>query len=239
MTPGAGDSDGATEANLTPTRLCDSHHPSIVAKVAELIAGTDTEEDRAKRIFYFVRDEIPFRAGDYAIPASAVLAQGHGMCVTKTLLMSALMRAAGFPTRYRWVPLDKRGFFGFYPPWLNRINLLKSPTVWFHCHCEAHVDGQWTTADGLLDRPLYEGMLAAGHITREVAPTIEWGLEADVLQGLIDEDKGVLTDPDEMFDRAQKEDVRPRWPVIHFGFPVINRYQGRIRQSALVEAPSH
>ena len=121
--------DRVTDANLRPTRLCDSGHASIVAKAAELTAGVESENERAQRIFYFVRDQFPFRAGDYTVPASRVLVQGHGMCVTKTVLMSALMRAAGFPTRYRWVPLDKRGFFGFYPHWVNRIAIMKSPTV--------------------------------------------------------------------------------------------------------------
>lgn len=222
--------------HLEPTRLCDSDHPSIIAKARDLTSGADTDDERAQRIFYFVRDQIPFRAGEYALPASTVLDQGHGMCVTKTLLMSALMRAAGLPTRYRWVPLDKRGFFGFIPPWMNRINILKNPTVWFHCHCEVFVDGRWATADGLLDRPLYEGMLAFGHFTPDLVPTIEWGLRTDVLRGLIVEDKGVLTDPDEMFERAHHEDIMPRWPIIHIAFPMLNRYQDRFRESAM-QAP--
>ncbi len=234
-----GCADRVTDAKLEPTRLCDCGHPSIVAKARELTKGADTDDERAQRVFYFVRDEIPFRAGEYALPASQVLVRGHGMCVTKTLLMSALMRAAGLPTRYRWVPLDKRGFFGFLPRWMNRINLVKSPTVWFHCHCEVFVDGRWATADGLLDRPLYEGMLAAGHLSREVAPTIEWGLSSDVLKGLIVEDKGVLTDPDEMFTKAHHEDVTPRLPIIHIAFPMINRYQERIRKSAIKAPPRH
>jgi len=231
--------DGVTDANLEPTRLCDADHPSIVAKADELTSGADTDDERAQRIFYFVRDQFPFRAGDYTVPASRVLVQGHGMCVTKTVLMSALMRAAGFPTRYRWVPLDKRGFFGFYPHWVNRIAIMKSPTVWYHTNCEVFIDGQWVTADGLLDRPLYEGMLAAGHITCEVAPTIGWGLNADVLQGLIVEDKGVLTDPDEMFTQAHHEDIMPRWPVVHIRFPLLNRYEDRFRGSAVKVRPRH
>lgn len=231
--------DRPSTKHLAPTRLCDADHPSIVARAAELTAGATTDDERARRIFDFVRDQIPFRAGEYELSASAVLEQGHGMCVTKTLLMSALIRAAGLPTRYRWVPLDKRGFFGFIPPWMNRINILKNPTVWFHCHCEVFVDGRWATADGLLDRPLYEGMLAAGHLSREVAPTIDWGLSSDVLKGLIVEDKGVLTDPDEMFTKAHHEDIMPRWPVVHVGFPLLNRYQERIRQSAMKAPPRH
>jgi Transglutaminase-like superfamily len=231
--------DGVSDANLEPTRLCDADHPSIIAQANELTAGADTDDERAQRIFYFVRDQFPFQAGEYTVPASQVLVQGHGMCVTKTVLMAALMRAAGFPTRYRWVPLDKRGFFGFYPHWVTWIAIMKSPTVWYHTNCEAFIDEHWVTADGLLDRPLYEGMLAAGHITREVAPTIEWGLRADVLQGLIVEDKGVLTDPDEMFDKAQRDDISPRLPILYIAFPTINRYQERIRQSAIKAPPHH
>ena len=223
--------DRVSKVNLEPTRLCDADHPSIVAKARELTKGAANDDERAQRIFYFVRDQIPFRVGEYTLPASTVLAQGHGMCVTKTVLMSALMRAAGLPTRYRWVPLDKRGFNGFYPRWLNRINLLKSPTVWFHCHCEVHLDGRWATADGLLDRPLYEGALALGHLTREAVPTIEWGLTTDVLRGLIVEDKGVLTDPDGMFEKAHREDISPRLPIVHIAFPMMNRHLDRHRMA--------
>ena len=59
----------------------------------------------------------------------------------------------------------------------------------------------------LLERVLV-GLLAGGHLTKDVAPTIEWGrLDADVLQGLIAEDKGVLDNPDEMFEEAQRADT--------------------------------
>jgi hypothetical protein len=222
-----------TEANLASTRLCDADHPVIVAKANELTAGIDGDEARAERVFTYVRDTFPYRPGEYALPASKILEQAHGMCVTKTVLMSALMRAAGLPTRYRWVPLDKRGFVGFFPWWAVKVALLLSPTVWFHTHCQVFVDGRWATADGLLDRPLYEGLLAGGHLTKEVAPTIEWGrLDADVLQGLIAEDKGVLDNPDEMFEEAQRADIKSRALMLGVLFPLVARHQDRVRRLA-------
>jgi hypothetical protein len=227
------DSSLPTNENLKPTRLCDADHPEIRAKASELTEGAVSDEERAERIFNYVRDAFPYRPGEYALPASKVLEQGHGLCVTKTVLMSALMRAAGLPTRYRWVPLDKRGFVGFFPRWAVWIALKLSPTVWYHCHCEVFLGDRWATADGLLDRPFYEGLLAAGHLTRDVAPTIEWGLTADVLQGLIAEDKGVLDNPDEMFERAQREDIKSRVLMLGIFFPLVGRYQDRVRELAV------
>lgn len=230
--PRVGPTDPPTDANLASTRLCNCDHPAIVAKAHELTAGIDGDDAKAERIFTYVRDTFPFRPGEYALPASAILEQGHGMCVTKTVLMSALMRAAGMPTRYRWVPLDKRRFVGFFPWWAVKVSLLLSPTVWFHTHCEVFVDGRWATADGLLDRSFYEGLLAGGLLTREVAPTIEWGLTADVFQGLIAEDKGWLDNPDEMFEEAQRADIKSRALMNGIFFPLVGGYQDRVRRLA-------
>lgn len=230
--PRPGIDDPPTDANLASTHLCDCDHPDIVARARELTDRIAGDDARAERIFTYVRDSFPFSPGEYALPASKILEQGHGMCVTKTVLMSALMRAAGFPTRYRWVPLDKRGFVGFFPWWAVKVSLLLSPTVWFHTHCEVFVHSRWATADGLLDRPLYEGLLAGGLLSREVAPTIEWGLTADVLQGLIAEDKGWLDNPDEMFEEAQRADIKSRALMLGVFFPLIGRYQDRVRRLA-------
>lgn len=69
---------------------CDHDHP-VIRHMAEFLVGGDSWESAAN-IWEFVRP-IPYRFGFWNIKASRVLQQGFGMCVTKTNLQVALMRA--------------------------------------------------------------------------------------------------------------------------------------------------
>ena len=48
--------------HLRATKLCNHDHPAIRNKAKALVQGKDAPKDVALRIFYFVRDSIPFDA---------------------------------------------------------------------------------------------------------------------------------------------------------------------------------
>jgi transglutaminase-like putative cysteine protease len=87
---------------LAPAEYIDGHHPLVAAQADRLRTAAGTELDVARAIYYFVRD-LTYQGGDFEdleiFRASSVLAAGHGYCVGKASLCTALARAAGIPAR--------------------------------------------------------------------------------------------------------------------------------------------
>jgi transglutaminase-like putative cysteine protease len=95
----------ATDTNavfLAPGEYVDSHHPALRDKALELTAGVADPSQKARAIYYFVRD-LYYHAAPFedleSYRASSVLAAGHGYCVAKASVFVALCRAAGLPSR--------------------------------------------------------------------------------------------------------------------------------------------
>ncbi|MGB8958423.1 MAG: transglutaminase domain-containing protein [Candidatus Aminicenantales bacterium] len=83
---------------LAPAKFVDSGHPAIANKAKELTAGCVSAEEKARRLFEFVRDtyttdECP------SFVASEVLTCGGNSCRQRSILLAALCRAAGIPAR--------------------------------------------------------------------------------------------------------------------------------------------
>lgn len=95
--------DPALAAALRPTPAIDSDHLQVQAFAHAHAVGA-TDQARAVALYRAVRDG--FRYDPYQIDlsptgmrASTVLAQGHGWCVPKAVLLAAVCRAAGLPAR--------------------------------------------------------------------------------------------------------------------------------------------
>lgn len=72
------------------------------AKVKELINGVDDEEERMRRIFYYVAQEIRYvglslgeREGIQPHPAVSTFARQEGVCKDKATLLATMLRLAG------------------------------------------------------------------------------------------------------------------------------------------------
>ncbi len=70
--------------------------------IKNIVGNSSNKKEKAKKIFYFVRDEIKytmfagiFTEKDYR--SSAVLRRGKGFCVQKAILLVSLLRGAGIP----------------------------------------------------------------------------------------------------------------------------------------------
>jgi transglutaminase-like putative cysteine protease len=102
---------------LKPTFFIDSDAEPVKEKALELTEGVKGEKEKAKRIFYFVRDEIKYnalspRSCPETFRASYVLSEREGYCVQKAVLLVALSRAAGIPARLRFAEIRNH----FMPP---------------------------------------------------------------------------------------------------------------------------
>ena len=85
---------------LRSTPLLDTQHPDIERLVAERGWRVLPMRERIGAVYDFVRDEIAFGCNEADdLPASRVLADGHGQCNTKGTLLMALLRSVGVPCR--------------------------------------------------------------------------------------------------------------------------------------------
>ena len=89
---------------LKPTPIIDCDHWTIKEKAEELTKSQKEVKEKARSLFYFVRDEIKYnpyvpRYLSEHFRASNTLARKDGFCVQKAVLLVALSRATGIPAR--------------------------------------------------------------------------------------------------------------------------------------------
>lgn len=130
------------EEYLKATPIVDCDHPSIKEKAKELTAGKENIIEKAKSLFYFVRDRIKYNP--YVVRnlpehfrASNTLARGDGFCIQKAALLIALSRTVGIPSRFHFVVLRNH----LLPE--KMAELLLSNIIPDHGYVEFYLDGKW------------------------------------------------------------------------------------------------
>jgi Transglutaminase-like enzymes, putative cysteine proteases len=119
-------------------------------RAEELVRSTDHGLERAKRVFYFVRDEIRYNPYLFSFDAeefiaSKTLNRGEGYCVQKAVLLSTLARAVGIPSRLGFATIRNN---------LTPEKLVKlMGTNLFVCHgySELFLEGRWVKATPAFD----------------------------------------------------------------------------------------
>lgn len=79
----------------------DFEHPAIQKQAEVLFKTCQSEVEKVRAAFEFVRDEIKhtwdIQSEEVTSKASEVLEKGHGICYAKSMLLAALLRAAKVP----------------------------------------------------------------------------------------------------------------------------------------------
>jgi len=141
---------------LKPTFFIDCDHPSIQQKTTDLTE--EQQEDiieKAKSLFYFVRDEIkynPYTSKSFPehYRASNTLSQREGYCVQKAVLLCALARAAGIPTRLGFATIRNN----IVP---ERLSMLMGTNIFvYHGYVEFYIEGKWVKATPAFDLRMCE-----------------------------------------------------------------------------------
>jgi transglutaminase-like putative cysteine protease len=129
---------------LAPTTLVDSNHPAVVAYAQSHARGA-ADREKAVSLYYAVRDG--FRYDPYRVDltpagmrASAVLALGHGWCVTKAALLAAACRALGIPARLGFA--DVRNHLSTQ----RMRETMKTDVFTWHGYTDIWLDGAWRKA---------------------------------------------------------------------------------------------
>jgi predicted GIY-YIG superfamily endonuclease len=143
----ASDALDAGEAALAPTWFLDRDHPQVATLAADL--RRDTPRQTSVALFDWVRDHIayvplpPLEPGPFR--ASRVLAAGWGYCVQKAVLLAALGRASGIPSRLGFADVRNHQL-----PGPLRSAMGTNLFTW-HGFTEFHLEGRWVKATPAFD----------------------------------------------------------------------------------------
>ena len=141
------------ELYLRSTQAIESDHPLIRAKAQELVSVETSAREKLIRLFTFVRDQIPYslfmismHPDDFR--ATFVLEAGKGYCVQKAVLLCALARAVGIPSRLAFARIRNHRI----PPALQaRLGRNEFPG---HGYNQFFLEGRWISAAATFDAGL-------------------------------------------------------------------------------------
>ena len=156
---------------MQPTYTIESEHESIIACARKVTSTCRDDREKVTRLFYFVRDSIRYNLFMISVfeedfKASRVLAWGKGYCVQKAVLLTALARAAGVPSRLAFAKIRNHR--------VPEHIVKKTGTNIFprHGYNQFYIDGRWISAAATFDRELCE---------KNGLPTVEFDGTADAV----------------------------------------------------------
>jgi transglutaminase-like putative cysteine protease len=132
---------------LRPTFFIDFDKPAV-RKFAERVCGereNDSLKDKAIRLYYAVRDEIRYdpydiRYAPEALQASTIIGTGTGYCVAKAVVLAAVGRHQGIPSRLGFA--DVRNHLS-----TSRLREAMGTDLFFyHGYTEFYLEGRWVKA---------------------------------------------------------------------------------------------
>ncbi|WP_134324824.1 transglutaminase-like domain-containing protein [Cumulibacter soli] len=145
------------DACSAPSRFIDSDHPEVVEHAAKIVAdaGARTDREKAVALFLAVRDGwrydpygVSYDQSDYT--ASAILRSSSSWCVPKSVLLTALCRAAGIPAALGFADVRNH---------LQSEKLqetMGTDLFVFHGYSLIWIDGAWRKASSAFNRELCE-----------------------------------------------------------------------------------
>ena len=148
-------SEKAMERYLKPTYAIEADHERIIEKAAEVTRNCSTDAEKAKALFYYVRDGIGYNAYMVSVfiedfRASQVLEWGKGYCVQKAVLLAALGRASGIPSRLVFAKIKNHKLPPKFFEWFG------SDVIPRHGYNQLFLEGRWVSMAAPFDRNLCE-----------------------------------------------------------------------------------
>jgi transglutaminase-like putative cysteine protease len=138
------------EEYLKPTPVFDADSESIREKAREITQDYENDIEKAKALFYFVRDKIEYnlyvkKHMPEHFQASNTLARGKGYCVQKAVLLVSLARAAGIPAQLGCAKIRNH----LVPQ--KVLDILQSNIFPWHGYANLYLDGKWVKATPAFD----------------------------------------------------------------------------------------
>ena len=138
------------EKYLKSTAAIDCDNRSLQEKARDLTKRQEKIKDKAKNLFYFVRDDIKYNpySPKYLTEhfrASNTLFRGEGYCVQKAVLLIALARAVGIPAR--------PGFAKIRNHLISKklTEVIGTNVFPYHGYAGLYIEGKWVKATPAFD----------------------------------------------------------------------------------------
>ncbi len=195
---------------LQPTALLNFNHPTIKALINDRLWASMPTFDAIGAVYDYVRNDIKFGYNRTdAIAASEVLKDGYGQCNTKAILLMALFRAIGVPTRLHGFTIIKDLQRGVVPEIVYPI----APKNIVHSWVEIFFNDKWINLEGFILDDAYLNRLqnAFGDKAKSycgygvgtenlLEPQVKWvGTDTYIQNTAINQDFGVFATPDEFY----------------------------------------
>ncbi len=138
------------EQYLRPTPIINCDATTIREKAQEVTEGQEGTIQKARSLFYFVRDRIKYnpylpRYLPEHFCASGTLARRDGFCIQKAVLLAALSRAVGIPSRLGFAILRNH----LLPE--KVAEMLEGNVLPDHGYTELWLDGKWVKVTPAFD----------------------------------------------------------------------------------------
>lgn len=137
--------DADLQTYLQPTHYIDSDSPEVIDLTQSVVHADRSDLENAIALYYAVRDDI--RYSPYCITldpdtytASYLLEHKVGFCIQKAILLAAVARVAGIPSRVGFA--DVRNHLA--TPRL--IELMRTDVFIYHGYTELYLKGKWVKA---------------------------------------------------------------------------------------------
>jgi transglutaminase-like putative cysteine protease len=156
---------------LKPTFTIEANHKKIIETARNVTRGCLSNKDKAVKLFYFVRDSIPYNLYMVSVfvedlKASRVLEWGKGYCVQKAVLLTALGRAADIPSRLIFASIRNHRIPAHIVEWMG------SNVFPRHGYNQFFLSGKWVSAAATFDKNLCE---------KNGLPSVEFDGEKDAI----------------------------------------------------------
>jgi len=156
---------------LKATSAIDSNHESIRGIAGDLTRECSNDAEKSVKLFYFVRDSIHYNLFMISVfkedfVASRILKWGKGYCVQKAVLLTALGRASGIPSRLVFAKIRNHCLPSHIAQQLNTNTFPR------HGYNQFFLNGKWVSAAATFDRGLCE---------KNGLPTVEFDGKNDAI----------------------------------------------------------
>lgn len=156
---------------LEPTQFIDSEHPEIMTLVTQLTQNQMTTKEKLVNIFNYVRDKCHYNMyctsanpDDYI--ASKILSKKQGYCVQKAILLTALGRALGVPSRLVIAAIKN------HKAPQGVIKIMQNDIFFPHAYNQFWVNNHWVSAAATFDQSICKNINV---------PAVEFNGETDAV----------------------------------------------------------
>ncbi len=143
------------EIYLSSQFFIDANHPKIIEKAHTITGQLSAEKEKAIALFYAVRDGYYYNPyildlKKQSLKASYIVDKKSAYCVEKAVLLAALLRAVGIPSRLHFGDVTNHIATD------RIVKILKSNRLVFHACTEVYLDYKWIKITPAFNKELCE-----------------------------------------------------------------------------------